>query len=150
MKSKLLIIAGCLILSNSFLLSGCVKQPTSQNLVQEKSSEALRLYEEGQKYFLGKDVKQNYQKALELFQKASDQGLAEAQNDLGGMYFEGLGTTQDYQKAFKYFDSAANQKLAAAQYNLGLMYDKGLYIQKDRKKALELYELSTEQGYAKA
>ena len=143
MKSKLLIIAGCLILSNSFLLSGCAKQPSSQNLVQEKPSEALRLYEEGQKYFLGKDVKQNYQKALELFQKASDQGLAEAQNDLGGMYFEGLGTTQDYQKAFKYFDSAANQKLAAAQYNLGLMYDKGLYIQKDRKKALQLYELST-------
>ncbi len=48
------------------------------------------LYKQGQKYFLGDGVEQNYQKALEYFEKAANEDSVVAQNDLAGMYFKGI------------------------------------------------------------
>ncbi|MBE4724310.1 sel1 repeat family protein, partial [Acinetobacter baumannii] len=67
-------------------------------------------------------VAQSYAKAAEWYSKAADQGLAEAQYNLGGMYDKGQGVAQSYAKAAEWYSKAADQGLAEAQYNLGVMY----------------------------
>ena len=53
--------------------------------------------------------------ALKWFRLAAEQGLAEAQNDLGYMYKEGQGVTQDYKEALKWYRLAAEQGHAEAR-----------------------------------
>ena len=62
---------------------------------------------------------QDYAEAARWFRKAADQGLAEAQFNLGIMYDGGQGVAQDYAEAVRWFRKAADQSLAAAQFNLG-------------------------------
>jgi len=52
-------------------------------------------------YAEGKGVKQDYFKAVELFQKACDGGDAAGCYNLGIMYMNGQGVKQDYSKAKK-------------------------------------------------
>ena len=59
------------------------------------------------------------------YRKAADQGIAEAQFNLGVMYRDGQGVTQDYAEAVKWFRKAADQGNADAQFNLGVMYRNG-------------------------
>lgn len=44
-------------------------------------------------------VAQNYQQAFAWYQKAANQGFADAQNNLGVMYANGKGVAKDYQQA---------------------------------------------------
>ena len=50
-------------------------------------------------YYYGQGVAQNYQQALAWYQKAANQGFADAQNNLGVMYANGKGVAKDYQQA---------------------------------------------------
>ena len=61
-------------------------------------------------YANGQGVKQDYFKAVEWYQKAAEQGYAEAQFTLGLMYFAGLVVKQDYSKAKEYFGLACDNK----------------------------------------
>ena len=79
------------------LTTACKKPNNSQDLAQTIT--AQQLYEQGGRYYLGKGVKQNYTKALELYQQAANRGLAVAQSDLGTMYYNGLGIPSDKSKA---------------------------------------------------
>ena len=47
----------------------------------------------------GQGIAQNYQQALAWYQKAANQGVAQAQNNLGAMYANGLGVAKNYQQA---------------------------------------------------
>jgi len=60
--------------------------------------------------------------AVRWFRKAADQGLALAQDNLGGMYANGRGVRQDDAEAVQWHQRAANQGIALAQNNLGYMY----------------------------
>ncbi|MEA3647780.1 tetratricopeptide repeat protein, partial [Acinetobacter baumannii] len=136
----------CLMFSSLisiFLLgtAGCSEPIPQQNKTQ---SEASQLYEQGGRYFLGKDVTKDYQKAFSYFQMAAEKGLPIAQNDLAGMYFKGIGTQKNEEKAYYWYEKAAKNNFPEAQYNLGLMYDNGYYVNKDRSKALEFYKLSSD------
>ncbi|MBF0158627.1 MAG: sel1 repeat family protein [Magnetococcales bacterium] len=64
-------------------------------------------------------------KALEWYRKAAEQGLAEAQANLGMMYYLGIGTAEDEKEAFQWLKKAADQGLAEAQRNLSILYAKG-------------------------
>ena len=64
----------------------------------------------------------DYKEAIRLFRLAIDQGLAQAQNNLGSMYDSGQGVPQDYKEAIKWYRLSAEQGYAEAQYNLGVMY----------------------------
>lgn len=99
-------------------LNGCSNTVSQKekNIVQSDS-----LYKEGQKYFLGDGVEQNYKKALEYFEKAANQGSVIAQNDLAGMYFKGIGTEKNEAKALHWFNEASKLNSPEAQYNLGIM-----------------------------
>jgi uncharacterized protein len=73
-------------------------------------------------YDFGDGVPQNYEQAAAWYRKAAEQGLADAQNNLGSMYAKGQGVPQDYEQSIAWYRKAADQGLAAAQYNLGFRY----------------------------
>ena len=60
-------------------------------------------------------------KAVELFQKAADQGNADAQNNLGVMYYSGEGCPEIRPRPTEWFKKAAAQGNADAQANLDAM-----------------------------
>ncbi len=80
----------------------------------------------------------------------TEQGLAQAQFNLGGMYVSGLGVSQDYKEALNWWHKAAEQGLAEAQNNIGFMYQNGKGVQRDYKEAYAWFDISVAQGYEKA
>ena len=62
----------------------------------------------GKLYYTGEGVKQNYQKAAELWKKACDGGNPSACGALGILYEEGKGLRQDYAIAKEYFGKACD------------------------------------------
>ena len=101
-------------------------------------------------YRLGQGVPQDYKKAVKWYLKAAEQGLAEAQCNLGIMYSNGYGVPQDHKKAVKWYRKAAEQGLVASQYSLGVMYDNGYGVPQDHKKAVKWFRKAAEQGLAKS
>ena len=117
-----------------------------EELIQKPQEDAEFQNELGCMYFEGKDVEQDYGKAAEWFQKAAEQGHANAQRYLGYMYYHGKGVEQDYGKAAEYWRKAAEQGIAVAQFNLGYAYDEGEGVPQDYAKAAEWFEKAAEQG----
>ena len=72
-------------------------------------------------YANGEGVPKDPVKAVELFQKAADQGNVDAENNLGVMYFSGEGIARDTDKAKEWFAKAAAQGNADAKANLDAM-----------------------------
>jgi TPR repeat protein len=95
-------------------------------------------------------VQQSYEKAMEYYTLAADQGYAEAQYSLGLAYWHGKGVKQSYEKAIEYFTIAAEQKHSSAQCILASGYYKGFGVQQSYEKALEYYTLAAEQEDADA
>ena len=73
-------------------------------------------------------------KAAELYQKAADQGNADAQVNLGWLYQMGEGVPKDLRKAAELYQKAADQGNARAQFNLGWLYENGWGVPKDLEK----------------
>jgi len=92
----------------------------------------------------------DYVKAAKLLRPLAEQGLAQAQFNLGMMYALGNGVPQDYTEAVKWHRLAAKQGHANAQFNLGLMYAKGNGVPQDYKEAAKWYQLASEKGIAEA
>lgn len=87
---------------------------------------------------------------IQALRELAEQGVAEAQSNLGLMYVEGKGVIKNYTKALNWFRLAADQGFAEAQYNLGLMYTKGLGVVRDDARAFKWYRLAADQGVAQA
>jgi len=101
-------------------------------------------------YYDGKDVPQDYAKALEWHTKAAVQGLAKAQHILGNMYQHGQGVPQNFAKALEWYNKAAEQGFSRAQNNMGHLYQFGKGVLQDYGKATECYNKAAEQGLAEA
>jgi TPR repeat protein len=88
-------------------------------LVQEwkQSDDKFSQYHLATCYLYGEGVPKDENKALELFEKAANQGNAEAQNDLGFLYC----MKEDTNKSLHYFQKAADQGNKLAQQNLRLL-----------------------------
>jgi hypothetical protein len=59
---------------------------------------------------------------------AADQGIVEAQYNLGLLYNNGQGVPQNFAEAVRWWQLAADQGAEIAQLNLGIMYAKGLGV----------------------
>ena len=79
----------------------------------------------------GEVVLKDEAEAVRWYRLAAEQGLAEAQFNLGFMYANGEGVLKDEAEAVRWYRLAAEQGDAHAQFNLGLMYDKGEGVLKD-------------------
>ena len=92
----------------------------------------------------------NYTQAVYWWQKAAEQGHAEAQYNLGLCFAREHGVVQDYEQAMSWFRKASEQEFALASYNIGLCYSRGFGVETDTEQMLYWYQKTAEQGLADA
>lgn len=117
-----------------------------QHAAEQGNSEAQ--YELGSMYFSGRNIAQDYSKAVYWYQKSAAQGENRAQYNLGFLYELGYGILQDSTKAVHWYQESAKQGNASAQFRLGKMYFSGRGVQKDYTQAVQWYQKAAEQQYA--
>ena len=83
----------------------------------------------------------DYEKARELYERASEMGYSNAMVYLGLLYQNGNGVPKDYEMAVDWYRKAAGQGNAIAQYYLGNCYYNGQGVEKDFAKAVERAEV---------
>jgi uncharacterized protein len=83
---------------------------------------------------------------MDWYRRAADQGLADAQYNLGILYSTGHGVPQDHAEAMKWYRLAADQDVADAQYYVGILYAKGQGVPQDYVQAYKWFELSAARG----
>jgi len=88
----------------------------------------------------------DYATALREFRPLAEQGLAEAQYNLGNMYRTGRGVPQDYAEAERWYRRAVEQGNPSAQFNLGVKYYNSL--PQDYAEAAKWLRRAAEQGFA--
>jgi TPR repeat protein len=98
-------------------------------------------------YAKGEGVPSDPEQALAWFQKAAEQGVADAQFNLALIYAQGKGVAKDDQQALAWYRKAADQGSAQAQFNLGVIYAQGEGVAKDPAKAYMWASLATTNGY---
>ena len=124
---------------------------TQSSEVLQDSSILKSLYKIGEIYYYGDyGLSRNFKKAFYWYEKAANNGFANAQYNLALMYKKGEGVLRDYKKALYWYRKAANSGLAEAQSNLALMYDEGKGVLRDYKKALYWYRKAANNGLAEA
>lgn len=105
-----------------------------------------KLYKDG----YGKQ-KPNYQKAADLFRRASEpeHNQVEAQYELGQMYYLGYGFVgRDFREALRWFQSAAEAGQVDSQYNTAYQYQYGLGVEQNIDAAIEWFEKAAAHGHA--
>jgi len=91
------------------------------------------------------------EKRIKSITKLTENGNAEAFNQLGGHYDEGaMGLSQDQQKANELFLKAGELGCADGYFNLGSSYASGSGVNVDKKKAQHFYELAAMGGSIEA
>lgn len=101
----------------------------------------------GVHYQNGIGTEKNLEKALALFNLASDAGSLLAKFFLSRCYLLGSGVAQDLKKAFDLCKFVADKGRPDAQYALGNYYERGVSVCVDMKSAAKYYQLSSDQGY---
>ena len=91
------------------------------------------------------DDASDFRETLQL----AEQGVAEAQNNLGSMYDNGYGVRQDYAEAFRWYRKAAEQGYAKAQFNLGVMYYNGYGVRRNFHLSKEWFGKACDSGWQK-
>ena len=82
-------------------------------------------------YLTGTYVDQDLDRARQLLTLSAEQGLAEAQVELGAMYGKGLGGAADRRRSIELYNLAAVQDDANANFNLGVIYINGDGVDRD-------------------
>jgi len=88
----------------------------------------------------------DYSEAVKWFRKAADQGLAEAQYNLGFCYYHGQGVTQDYVEAVRWYRKAADQDNTVSEFVLGGCFHDGQGVQINYPEAVKWFRKAAERG----
>ena len=102
----------------------------------------------GNAYYSGHGVSQDYNEAVRWYRKAADQGIAYAQYALGVSYAKGQGIPQSYIEAIRWFRKAADQGDARSQCDLGISYASGFGVPQNDVEAVNWYRKAADQGDA--
>ena len=86
-------------------------------------------------YLNGQGVEKDVKHAVELYKLAANQGLANAQNNLGNMYANGHGVEQSTTKAVEWWTKAAAQGVEEAINTLYLQGTLKIWDE-DRREAI--------------
>lgn len=89
----------------------------------------------------------NFALAYQTWLALAEQGMADAQANVGWLYQGGLGVGVDYAKAREWYERAAANGHAVAINNLGVLYEHGWGVALDLKRAVANYQRSAELGY---
>ena len=111
-----------------------------------QANEAISDFNQG----LASQKAMDYDDAVRHYRKAAEQGVADAQLNLGACYYNGEGVTKDLVEAVKWYRKAAEQGDAKAQFNLGVCYANGQGVAEDKAEAVKWYRKAAEQGDADA
>ena len=127
-----------------------------QELINGNHKKALQMFDAnvmaacnnlGVMFYRGEGVRQDYQRSLELYDKACKGGNADACNNLGVMFENGYGVEKrDFVQAGLYYTDACMGKSAKGCYNLAVLAYDGNGVKKDRAMAKEYYGLSCDFG----
>ena len=98
-------------------------------------------FEDGQKAF----AQGNYDKALEYWRQAAEEGDLTAQRNIAHLYRWGKGVPQDLTQAAFWYYTAAKGGLDTAQYNLGVMYLRGEGIPRNEEEGIVWLQRAAEQ-----
>ena len=101
-------------------------------------------------YHQGLGVKQDTQKAIDLYRVAASNNHPEAQYNLGIAHIEGVGADYNPQVAAYYFEKAAEGGVVEAAYNLGLIQENGLLGEAQPEEAVFWYKLASDHGNKQA
>jgi hypothetical protein len=105
-------------------------------------------------YYHGHGVRESDALALQWFERAARQGLAEAQFHLGNMYAYGLADlppdADATRLAAQWYFEAARQGHADAQYSLGILFLTGSGVTQDAAEARKWIARAAAQGHADA
>jgi len=146
--SKRWILVNAIVLFFVALAGFLIWSRHEAQLVDQRNPAILNIL--GMRFEKGEGVTKNLQKAAELYQKAADQGHADAQCNLGLLYQKGEGVPKDIRKAAELFEKAADQGDARGQFDVSILYYSGEGVPKDVGKAAELFQKAANQGYAPA
>ncbi|WP_081827977.1 protein kinase domain-containing protein [Oribacterium sp. FC2011] len=140
------------------------KETTTQESPEQRFNRYYEMAKGGDKYGMyhlaymyqcGDGIKQDYEKAIEWYEKAAESGHVtslERLVDLGLRYEEGDGVAQNYTKAKELYEKAAecgSEKALVNLFDLGLKYEEEGSNQ-DYEKAKECFEKAAEGGGAGA
>lgn len=100
-----------------------------------------RINDYGTFYYMGRNGKQDFEKAAYYYQMASDLGCPYSIENLGYIYYYGRTGEINYEKAFLQFaKGSAVFNRACSTYKLGDMYKNGYFVTKDIKSAFACYQ----------
>ena len=139
-----------------------------QSVVEDATNENVKMLAD--MYKEGKGVEQNYEKAAELYQWATDRGDYIAAFELSKLYKEGKGVEQNDEKAGmlkqhsddlyvwqKYgivpqsaLEAEAKNGNPSAMVQLGNRYNEGDGVKLDQQKAVEWWKKADEKGHTDA
>ena len=80
------------------------------------------------------------------FEKAAEQGSADAELKLAQAYGAGAGVTRDEKSVLHWVEKAADDGQAEAQFLLGMYYRDGRLVERDHKKAFDWFLRAARQG----
>ena len=81
-----------------------------------------------------------YLTAIRSWQPLAEDGMPEAQVNLGHMYNEGLGVDVDYEEALYWYTLASESDQPEAVFNIGLLYLDGNAVEQNAATALDYFE----------
>lgn len=97
-------------------------------------------------YSEGMGVQRDPAQAVTWYEKAAEQGNANAAFNLGVAYSNGAGVQQNIQEAARWFRRAAAVGVINAQFNLGLLYERGEGVPQSLVEAYAWYAAAAARG----
>jgi hypothetical protein len=95
-------------------------------------------------------VTKDFERAAYWFEKAANQGVANAAYNLGVLHHQGLGMPADIKEALNWYEKAADLNHPEAQYNLGIAYIEGVGVHYDAQKAATYFHAAADRGIMEA
>ena len=109
---------------------------------------------EGDRYFNGHGVVQDYEKAKKLYEDAFHAGSGRACSCLAKMYEAGIGVEKDLVKAFRLYKEGDRLKDPACEFALGKYFENNLVPEDEQNRGMEdavsYYEYAANKDYAEA
>ncbi|MGB0720455.1 MAG: hypothetical protein ACPGRX_08275, partial [Bdellovibrionales bacterium] len=95
-------------------------------------------------------VAQDYKRAAFWFERAAENGIANASYNLAVLHHQGLGMPADIGTALLWYEDAARKGHAEAQYNLGIAHIEGIGVPYNPSLASRYFEDAANKGIVEA
>lgn len=104
----------------------------------------------GDVYYYGLGVEKSNVDAASWYEKALNEGVWDACENLAFMYIKGIGVSKDEMKGYQLFKKAADMGRVYGYQGLGFCYENGYGVQRNLSSAIEYYKKvnNSDDGYS--